>query len=33
VQIHLRIDLAHDATDGERCMKIKKYPTNTQDLI
>src|SRR3989337_1542191 len=30
---YLRIDLAHDATDGERCIKIKIIPTNTQDLI
>ena len=29
---HLRIDLAHDATVGERSMNFKKFPTLTQDL-
>ena len=29
---HLRIDLAHDTTAGERSMNFKKFPTLTQDL-
>ena len=29
---HLRIDLAHDATVGERCMEKQKISTHTQDL-
>ena len=30
LRLHLRMNLAHDATVGERCMGNKKFPTHTK---